>query len=208
MEHYTLRELSEMARIPLHILRRDAKVLFPEKQQSQGVSSTYNTNECFELYLYAHLVGVKKMNLEEAHSVIKILRPYLKKGGLMPEGKKPEPDEYRDLKEDDGLGQVYTIPNAPIVYPTKISIFEAIIVDPEGNQHNDFSIIANRERARAREPKSKSEGKHISDVLRITEYIYLPPEDYETNYTHETILPVSQLLDKFNESKRQYDVFH
>ncbi|MFC1819142.1 hypothetical protein ACFL0B_08665 [Thermodesulfobacteriota bacterium] len=207
MEYYTLRELSEMARIPLHILRRDAKLLFPEKQ-SQGVSSTYNTNECFELYLYAHLVGVKKMALEAANSVIKILRPYLRKKGLMPEGKKPEPDEYRDLKEDDGLGQVYTIPNAPIVYPTKISIFEAIIVDPEDNQYNDFSIIANRERSRPRKPESKSEGPHISDVLRISEYIHLPPEGYEINYTHETILPVSQLLNKFNECKRQYDAFH
>lgn len=204
MTHYKLSELYKITGSALHILRRDAKLLFPNKQ-SQGVASEYTLNEGFVLYLSAYLVGVKKFNLEQAGYIITKLMPYLKKKGLLPEGKKPEADERQDKKFEDQLGEIYTIPDAPIVYPTKIYLFAATMRAPEDQIYEDIRIIAHREGGAAE--VEITEGHQTVTLRRIIEVIYELDDGYEIDFTQETVLPISRLLDKFDASKSYYETY-
>ena len=204
MAYFSLRQFHDITGNALHILRRDAKLLFPTKQ-SQGVISEYTLNEGFVLYLYAYLVSVKKFTLEEAYSIISKLLLYLNKKGLLPqvpEGKMPEADEYRDKKFDDQLGQTYTIPNAAIYYPTRVSVFESTMYGPEDQIINDFCIVANREGVKEH---NQADGHQVTMVRRITEMIHEPGEGFEIDSTQEWVVPVSKLLEKFKERKYHYD---
>jgi hypothetical protein len=201
MTYYSLRQFHKMTGNALHILRRDAKELFRDKQV-QGVVSEYTLNEGFVLYLYAYLVSVKKFSIDEANFLIRILLPYLKKKGLLPEGKKPKADEHRDQTFTDEFGQTQTILNAAIVYPTMISIFYSIMHGPEDQIVSDYRIVANREDVKEHDSAG---GLLVAMVKRITETVHEPDEGFDIDLTKEWILPVSKLLKKFNEDKHHYD---
>jgi len=201
MTFYSLSQFCKMTGIALHILRRDAKRLYPNKQ-SQGVVSEYTLNEGFVLYLYAYLVSIKKFSLDEAKYLIGRLIPYLEKKGLLPEGKKPEADEYRDQSFTDELDQPHTILNAAIVFPTKISVFASTMRGLGDQIYTDYRIVANREDA-WNYPQSGSQ--QLAMVKRITEVVHEPEEEYEIDLTKEWVIPISKLLEKFDKSKRYYE---